>query len=67
MRPTLHEFLVARTMSKPLDLKTAFDKGVTVRFETPKGSKPENLGVVFLLEDRATMTTLQSWWTPLAR
>jgi hypothetical protein len=64
---TLHEFFVARTMSKPLDLKAAFDKGVTVKFEMPKGSKPENLGVVFLLEDRATMTTLQSWWTPLAR
>ena len=62
---TLHELFVVRALSKPLDLDQAFDRGATVKFKTPEGVKPDNLGVAFLLERGAS--TLQAWWTPLAR
>ena len=61
---TLHEIFVVRSLSKPLDLKAALDKGVAVKFEAPKDVKADNLGVAFLLEKGTK--TIESWWTPLA-
>lgn len=64
---TLRDFFVVRAVGKDIPATDAMEKGAKVTFPIPSGVTADNLGVVVLVEDPATMTTIEAADFPVAK
>ncbi len=65
---TVTEYFVVLTSQAPLSIATArSDDGVTATFELPDGLTAAELGVAVLVEDSATVRTLQCTTVPVTK